>query len=60
MTAKEIIKIIEEDGWYSVNQTGAHKNFKHAVKPGKVTVPIHRGDLKKGTIKSIFKQADLA
>jgi len=59
MTAKEIEKLIIADGWYPVKQVGSHKQFKHPIKPGKVTIPMHRRDLDIGTAKSILKQAGL-
>ena len=46
MTAKELIKLLKADGWFEVNQVGSHRHFKHPNKPGKITVPIHTGDLK--------------
>ena len=42
MKTKEIIKLIEADGWYEVRQKGSHKQFKHSIKKGLVTVPVHR------------------
>ena len=59
MRAREIEKIIKADGWYFVKQVGSHRQFKHPTKPGKVTIPIHSGDLDKGTVDSILKQAGL-
>lgn len=59
MKAREIEKLLQQDGWYVKNQVGSHKQFKHPSKPGKVTVPIHNGDLDKGTAKSILRQAGL-
>ncbi len=59
MRVREIEKIILNDGWYFVKQVGSHRHYKHPTKPGKVTIPIHTGDLDKGTVKSIFKQAGL-
>ena len=38
MTSREIIKKLEQDGWFEVAQAGSHKQFKHAKKPGRVTV----------------------
>jgi predicted RNA binding protein YcfA (HicA-like mRNA interferase family) len=35
---KEVIKMLEEDGWYEARRKGSHRQFKHAVKPGRVTV----------------------
>lgn len=59
MTAKEILKELHKDGWIEIDQRGSHLNLKHPTKPGKVTVPIHSGDLPKGTLNSILKQAGL-
>ena len=62
MTEKEIIKIIEKDGWRRVkSRSGSgHLQFKHPVKKGKVTVPFHgKDDLNKDAIKSILKQAQI-
>lgn len=59
MTAKEILKELHKDGWYETGQRGSHLNLKHPTKPGKVTLPIHSGDLPRGTLNSILKQAGL-
>lgn len=61
MKVKEIIKLIEKDGWYLVAQKGSHRQYKHKTKPGRVTVPDHgqNKDLAKGTENSILKQAGL-
>jgi predicted RNA binding protein YcfA (HicA-like mRNA interferase family) len=56
-SSKEIIKMLEKDGWHLKRIIGSHHHFKHPSKPGKVTVPHPRKDLKPGTAKSIFKQA---
>jgi predicted RNA binding protein YcfA (HicA-like mRNA interferase family) len=57
---KEIIMIIEADGWYYARQTGSHRQFKHPVKKGTVTVAGKLSDdLDKGTQRSILKQAGL-
>jgi predicted RNA binding protein YcfA (HicA-like mRNA interferase family) len=42
MKTKEIIKLIEADGWFEVRQKGSHRQFKHPVKKGLITVPVHR------------------
>lgn len=59
MKSKEIIKLIEKDGWIQVRQRGSHVQFKHPSKKGLVTVPFHNTDLGKGTANSILKQAGL-
>jgi predicted RNA binding protein YcfA (HicA-like mRNA interferase family) len=36
---RDMIKLIEADGWYFVTQRGSHRQYKHPVKPGRVTIP---------------------
>jgi predicted RNA binding protein YcfA (HicA-like mRNA interferase family) len=60
MKVRDIIKIIEQDGWFMVRKRGSHRQFKHSQKNGIVTIAGHTSDdLAKGTINSIFKQAGL-
>jgi predicted RNA binding protein YcfA (HicA-like mRNA interferase family) len=59
MTVREILKILHDDGWKEFEQNGSHIQLKHETKPGKVTVPNHKGDLKKGTVHSVYRQAGL-
>lgn len=57
---KEIIKLIEKDGWFLVRTRGDHRQFKHPTKKGKVTVPGKKSDdLAPNTAKSILNQAGL-
>lgn len=37
-SSKEVIKVLESDGWYEVNCVGSHHQFKHPTKKGRVTV----------------------
>ncbi|WP_043806237.1 type II toxin-antitoxin system HicA family toxin [Desulfocurvibacter africanus] len=59
MGSREVIKKLEEAGWFEVTQAGSHKQFKHASRPGRVTVPHPKKDLPLGTLKSIEKQAGI-
>jgi predicted RNA binding protein YcfA (HicA-like mRNA interferase family) len=60
MKVAEILRLLHQDGWYLVAQRGSHRQFKHATKPGRVTVPGRPSDdLAVGTQASIFKQAGL-
>lgn len=59
MRAKELEKIITDDGWHLIKQVGSHRHYKHDNKKGKVTIPFHSGDVDKGTANSILKQAGL-
>ena len=59
MRSREMIRMIEEDGWYWVAAKGSHHQYKHPRKPGRVTIKHPDADLPKGTINSILKQAGL-
>ncbi len=60
MKIKEILKLLESDGWFQVAQRGSHRQFKHKEKPGRVTVAGKLSDdIDKGTLNSILKQAKL-
>ena len=60
MKVKEIIKLIQEDGWILERINGSHRHFTHSLKKGIVTVPGKlSSDIAKGTEKSIIKQAGL-
>lgn len=57
MHSREIIKRLNEDGWFWVATVGDHWQFKHPEKPGKVTVPHPVRDLQIKTLISIEKQS---
>jgi len=58
---RDVIKLIEQDGWAMVSQKGSHRKYKHSEKKGRVIVPFTRGgkDVPPGTLNSILKQAGL-
>ena len=60
MKVRDVIKVLEADGWYLVRTKGSHRQFKHPAKLGLVTVPGKPSkDLAIGTLHSIWKQAQL-
>ena len=60
MKVRELIRIVEKDGWFMVRERGSHKQFHHRLKKGLVTIPGHINDeVAKGTLNSILKQAGL-
>jgi predicted RNA binding protein YcfA (HicA-like mRNA interferase family) len=60
MKVREVIKLIESDGWYLVNFEGSHRQFKHPIKKGRVTIAGKLSkDIPPETLASIFKQAQL-
>ena len=57
---REMIGLIERDGWFQVATRGSHRQYKHPSKSGRVTVPGKPSDdLALGTLNSILKQAGL-
>ncbi|MBI5100112.1 MAG: type II toxin-antitoxin system HicA family toxin [Nitrospirae bacterium] len=60
MKVRDIIKLIESDGWYLVATKGSHRQYKHSITSGRVTIAGHpNDDLAPGTLNSILKQAKL-
>jgi predicted RNA binding protein YcfA (HicA-like mRNA interferase family) len=60
MKVREIIALVEADGWYLVRTRGDHRQYKHPTKPGRVTVSGHRNDdIHPKTLNSILTQAGL-
>lgn len=58
---KEVIKLLEENGWYELTGRGkgSHRFYRHKEKGG-ITVPGHPGDdMPLGTENSILKKAGL-
>lgn len=58
-SSRELIKIIENDGWYCVHVVGDHWQFKHPTKPGKVTITHPVKSVPIDTVKSVLKQAQI-
>jgi predicted RNA binding protein YcfA (HicA-like mRNA interferase family) len=57
---RDVIAMIEADGWRQVRQRGSHRQYKHPTKPGLVTIAGKPGDdLAPGTVNSVLKQAGL-
>ena len=60
MKVGDVLRTLQADGWYLVVTRGSHRQFKHARKLGRVTVPGKPSDdLAPGTLNSILKQAGL-
>ena len=60
MKVREVLRILKDDGWVTVRTRGSHRQLRHRVKSGRVTVPGKLSDdLAPGTLNSILKQADL-
>ena len=60
MKVREVLKRLEQDGGWLVRTRGSHKQYRHRIKRGLVTVAGKLSDdLAPGTLKSILKQARL-
>ena len=60
MKIRDVINLIEDDGWFLVATRGSHRQYKHMLKVGRVTIAGHPGDdISPGTLSSIKKQAQL-
>lgn len=59
VTPKEVLKVLKKDGWYVDRIRGSHHMLKHTSKTGRVTVPVHKEDLKPKTLHTILKQAGI-
>ncbi len=56
----DVIRALQRAGFVLDHSTGSHQFFRHPDRAGIVTVPFHRKDLKRGTLKSILEQAGLS
>ena len=57
---REVVKLLEADGWYLARTRGSHRQYKHPAKAGTVTVSGKSNvDVPPGTLNSILKQAGL-
>jgi predicted RNA binding protein YcfA (HicA-like mRNA interferase family) len=60
MRARDVVLLMQQNGWVEVAGKGSHRNFRHPDRPGKVTVPFHGSrDLSLGVVRSIEKQTGL-
>jgi predicted RNA binding protein YcfA (HicA-like mRNA interferase family) len=57
---RELIRRLEDDGWYLVRTRGSHQQYHHPAKPGTVTVSGKpSAEIPPGTLRSALKQAGL-
>jgi predicted RNA binding protein YcfA (HicA-like mRNA interferase family) len=60
MKVRELIRLLQQDGWRHVRTKGSHRQFQHLIKPGTVTVSGKLGrDIPPGTLHSILKSSGL-
>lgn len=59
MKVREILKLAFENGWEVKSQKGSHIKLVHNETGKTAIIPNHSGDIKKGTLNSIFRQLGL-
>jgi predicted RNA binding protein YcfA (HicA-like mRNA interferase family) len=60
MKVRDVIRLLENEGWFLVATRGSHRQYKHPVRAGRVTVAGKPSeDLAPGTLNSILKQSGL-
>jgi len=59
MKSAELVKLLEQAGWTLINTRGSHHVFRHAQRPGHISVPHPRKDLGVGLLKKLMKQAGI-
>jgi len=60
MKVREVIRLLEKNGWVDMRSKGSHRQFKHPNLPSVVTVPGNDGkELAPGTLNAILKKAGL-
>ena len=59
MRSKDLICLVEQDGWQLKRVRGSHHQFKHPTKPGLVTIAHPKKDMPLGTVRNILRQAGI-
>ncbi len=59
MKSRDLIKMVEAEGWEEVACKGSHHQFKHPTITGRLTIPHPKRNLPLGTVNGILKQAGL-
>ncbi len=59
VTADELVRALKRAGWREMSQRGSHLRLRHDEHSADLVVPIHRGDVPKGLLMALIKQAGL-
>ena len=60
MKVREVVRLLERNGWKEMRSKGSHRHFKHPDRASLVTVPGYDGkELAPGTLNAILKKAGL-
>ncbi len=60
MKSRELLKLLKQNGWYELRQSGSHIIMEHSTNKNKISIPFHTSkEIKKGTLKAILKLAEI-
>jgi mRNA interferase HicA len=60
MKYSELFRLLKQDGWVEIRQSGSHVIMQHPEKETQISVPFHAGkEVKKGLLSAILKQAKI-
>jgi len=60
MKYSELFRLLKQDGWQEIRQSGSHVIMQHPEKKNQISVPFHSGkEVKKGLLSGILKQAKI-
>lgn len=59
MKPREMIKLLEANGFELVDSNGSHHKYRNMATGKQTIVPVHAKELKKGLEQTILKQAGL-
>ena len=60
ITPDQFVRALRRDGWALERQAGSHAQYVHPTKPGRVTVPMHKGvTISPKTLQSMLRSAGL-
>ena len=60
ITSRQLISVLEKAGWRLHRTKGSHHHFVHPDRAVIITAPVHGGDLKRGLVAGILKDAGIS
>ncbi len=60
LKAKQIIKRLEALGFIQVRASGSHAILYNEQRQRRAVIPMHTGDLPKGTVKAILRESQIS
>ena len=61
MKVRDVIKLVEADGWQYQKSEGSHRKYRHPTKAGRVIIAGHPSEeVKPKTLASVLRQAGIS